>query len=1022
MSLARNCPLLLLVLASSAFAQTIEVPNPSFEQGAAAQPAGWTLAGGKGQWLDSGAADGKRAVAVTGTGDDNSFWRCGPIPMTPKTVYRLALKARRIDGQGGTPVTGPAFANRDLGDIPAEWKTYESVFVTPDRLQPDEAYLRFGQWHMKGSVAFDAVQLTQAQPVYARQGDLALGEGERIEGQTYEFTAPLGRASGNHSRPLAGYTCTFNSNRWCLTTNQEVVYRHRIAGRTQTSGEVQVDITWHEVGDCEVEASKDGKSWQSLGRIGKVAGQTFRLPDALFPAEETWIRLSARPAVDADRARASLQVAGYVYKAALSGMARTFTGTTHFLAIRHTDPRLQVTIEELGEAVPGGRNEIRGRVKNLTNGIVPYNASARTWREGQSAGVTTLTGASAGFRPGEEEFLLGYEIAGPGRYTLQFTMFPAVHFEACATLDVPDLYDASYGERLPASSGAVGLWWASPGWKVSRTRPAPDKTGEAVVIGAARNETEAVQLVVRPAKALKGFLARAEALKGPGGATISAENVEILRVRYLMVTHPTDSTGCVGLWPDPLPPVTGTMDLEEGKNQPLWIRVRVPKDAKAGTYAGRIVLAAEGYSAEAPLKVEVFDFAMPDRMTCTTSFGFDPSVVWRYHKLERAEDRRAVLHKYLAALAAHHIAPYEPVPLDPIKVTWPKGADGKPTLAPQFEWAAWDAAMTRALDRYHFNSFVVHVPGMGGGTFFQRVEPELLGYKENTPEYKTALANYCQALQSHLKEKGWLGDAYIYWFDEPDTKDFPFVANGFRKLKEAAPGLARMITKEPEPGLVGGPNIWCPITPQYNHDRAEERRREGEKFWWYVCCGPKAPYTTLFIDHPATEMRVWLWQTWQRKIEGILIWSTNYWTSGTAYTDPKHPQNPYEDPASWVDGYGVAKGTKQLWGNGDGRFLYPPAAAADAAPPGPVLEGPVDSIRLEMLRDGIEDYEYLAILRRLLAQRGARLEARQRADFTALLEVPAEITKDMTTFTKDPGPIERRREAIARAIEALSKM
>ena len=75
-----------------------------------------------------------------------------------------------------------------------------------------------------------------------------------------------------------------------------------------------------------------------------------------------------------------------------------------------------------------------------------------------------------------------------------------------------------------------------------------------------------------------------------------------------------------------------------------------------------------------------------------------------------------------------------------------------------------------------------------------------------------------------------------------------------------------------------------------------------------------------------------------------------------------------------------------------------------------------------MLRDGIEDYEYLVILRRMLAERGAKLSAEQRAAMTALLEVPPEITKNMTTFTKDLAPIERRREAVARAIETLGKL
>ena len=73
----------------------------------------------------------------------------------------------------------------------------------------------------------------------------------------------------------------------------------------------------------------------------------------------------------------------------------------------------------------------------------------------------------------------------------------------------------------------------------------------------------------------------------------------------------------------------------------------------------------------------------------------------------------------------------------------------------------------------------------------------------------------------------------------------------------------------------------------------------------------------------------------------------------------------------YVSGYGVPQGTKQYWGNGDGRFLYPPEAAAapGLSGPDPVIAPPVSSIRWEMLREGIEDYEYLCLLRELLAKK-----------------------------------------------------
>jgi hypothetical protein len=89
--------------------------------------------------------------------------------------------------------------------------------------------------------------------------------------------------------------------------------------------------------------------------------------------------------------------------------------------------------------------------------------------------------------------------------------------------------------------------------------------------------------------------------------------------------------------------------------------------------------------------------------------------------------------------------------------------------------------------------------------------------------------------------------------------------------------------------------------------------------------------------------------------------------------------------------------------------------------PGPVLEPPVASIRWEMLREGVEDYEFLWLLRDLAAKKRNGLTAEEVKQYESLLEVPAAITKDMTTFTADPAPIYARRTAIAEAIEKLSR-
>ncbi len=73
-----------------------------------------------------------------------------------------------------------------------------------------------------------------------------------------------------------------------------------------------------------------------------------------------------------------------------------------------------------------------------------------------------------------------------------------------------------------------------------------------------------------------------------------------------------------------------------------------------------------------------------------------------------------------------------------------------------------------------------------------------------------------------------------------------------------------------------------------------------------------------------------------------------------------------------------------------------------------------------MLRDGIEDYEYMVILKDLLEQQDNSLSEAEQASFRQLLEVPSDISASMTEFTWDPAPIEKRREAVARAIARIS--
>jgi hypothetical protein len=100
--------------------------------------------------------------------------------------------------------------------------------------------------------------------------------------------------------------------------------------------------------------------------------------------------------------------------------------------------------------------------------------------------------------------------------------------------------------------------------------------------------------------------------------------------------------------------------------------------------------------------------------------------------------------------------------------------------------------------------------------------------------------------------------------------------------------------------------------------------------------------------------------------------------------------------------------------NGDGFLTYP---GKDMTP--------LSSVRLEVIRDGIEDYECLAMLARLTqeaksvpAERRPAPDVLQEAESLCL--VPETISRTLTDYTKDPKLIFERRRAANDMIERLA--
>ncbi len=335
------------------------------------------------------------------------------------------------------------------------------------------------------------------------------------------------------------------------------------------------------------------------------------------------------------------------------------------------------------------------------------------------------------------------------------------------------------------------------------------------------------------------------------------------------------------------------------------------------------------------------------------------------------------------------------------------------------DFREFDGAARRYLDEFGFNAFNLALEGLGSGSFFDRREGLFGGFRQGTAEYDRLLSQYLGQVEAHLAANGWLGKEYIYWFDEPDPKDYPFVREGMSNIRKNAPRLTRFITEHrPGPEIMDVTEIGCTIFDRVDPEIVASLAPKGREFWSYLCTGPKSPWVTLFIDHPEVNLRMWPWMSYRWGLKGILVWEAIYWNSSSLFS-LEAPQNPWTDPMSYTVGYGIPYGQPRHWGNGDGRFLYPPrrAAAGDKIKD---FSGPIDSVRWEILREGLEDYEYFVLLEKAARSAPRKRRAAAREAF-ALLAFPDTIFSSGKDYTKDPLVILRHREKIASAIEGLLK-
>lgn len=241
-----------------------------------------------------------------------------------------------------------------------------------------------------------------------------------------------------------------------------------------------------------------------------------------------------------------------------------------------------------------------------------------------------------------------------------------------------------------------------------------------------------------------------------------------------------------------------------------------------------------------------------------------------------------------------------------------------------------------------------------------------------------------------------LGDrAYLYGFDEwRDVNRYGDIKRTYDMLKAAAPGVKACSTVvHPVDPIADTVDAWCPCLC-YNYAGYEDARKRGQEVWYYAGGTPYDPFPTHeLLNVPAVEARAFFWVAWRFQYTGWLHWELNLWQNNMA-GDKRWPDVPW-DPARG----GVR--------NGEVGRIYP---GPDATP--------LPSVRLENMRDGIEDYDYFWMLNDICGKL-PDADPRKEAALQLMQDAIRTLCPSRAQFERDPGRILDLHEQLGRAIERL---
>ena len=449
------------------------------------------------------------------------------------------------------------------------------------------------------------------------------------------------------------------------------------------------------------------------------------------------------------------------------------------------------------------------------------------------------------------------------------------------------------------------------------------------------------------------------------GKKITATNINASFVRYTMADNFVD--GCSQkatsrydsfLVADPID-IIASLAVAANTVQPVWLNVEVPANTDAGKYTGTITVNANKKFV-LKINLEVVEHVLPPPLEW--KFDFDiwqyPAPIARMHNVPLwSEEHFKLMREYFTYLAnagqkvitANIIE--QPWGLDhvhfddPTLIKWIKKRDG----SWQYDFTMFDRYISFMMEcgiTQRINCYTMITWDLGFIYF-----DEASG-KNKTDTLKPGAAAYTsfwkpmiEKFTAHLKQKDWFSRTAIAVDERPLESMQAIIA----LLKSVDPSWKVALAGDTyHPEIENDIYDYCLASYlDFGDDVLKRRKAEGKPTTFYTACVEE--YPNSYTASPPAENTFIAWYAAAKGLTGYLFWAYNTWVS-----DPLHDSRWRRYPA------------------GELFHFYP---------------GPRTSIRFEKLREGIQDFEKIRILKEKFTKEGKKESLKKLNDVLAKFQL-----------------------------------